>query len=499
MFKKILIANRGEIARRVIHACREMGIATVAVYSDPDKDSLHVREADEAFHLAGIEAFETYLDIDKILKIAKESKAEAIHPGYGFLSENAPFAEAVGKNKIKFIGPSPQALKILGSKVASKELAKKAQVPTVPGYAETKGQKGLPKGKELEKLANSIGYPLLIKAAAGGGGKGMRVVHQPEQLQEMVEGAEREALAFFKDKTLFIEKYFENPKHIEVQVLGDEKGNLVHLFERECSVQRRHQKMIEETPSPSLDEKKRKEICEAALSIVREARYSSAGTVEFLLDEKGNYYFLEVNTRLQVEHPITELVTGVDLVKAQIRIAAGEGLGFQQSDLVQRGHAIECRLYAEDPENNFLPAEGSAGVLREPVRPGVRIDSALEEGKPILPFYDPMLAKLIVWGENRGEAIGKTDALLRDFVLLGIRHNLDFLRSFIETKPFRSGKYHTHSVATFLPEYLKKKANETKALQTLISQIPLMQTRTRSNSSQPTSGIPSGMEGFRNA
>ena len=493
MFKKILIANRGEIARRIIAAVKEMGIATIAIYSDPDQNALHVQEADEAFPLEGIESKETYLDLEKVLKIAKEAKADAIHPGYGFLSENAEFAEACKKAKIKFIGPSPESMKLLASKVASKKLAQKAKVPTVPGY-----EGALPKGKELEKLAEEIGYPLLLKAAAGGGGKGMRVVHKAEELHEMAEGAEREALAFFKDKTLFIEKYVEEPKHIEVQLLGDEFGNLVHLFERECSIQRRHQKMIEESPSPSLTPKIREQTCESALRIAKEAKYFSAGTAEFLLDNKGNFYFLEVNTRLQVEHPVTELVTGMDLVKAQIRIAAGEKLWFKQEDIQQRGHAIECRLYAEDPENSFLPAEGKVGLLHEPQRPGVRIDSALQQGHDILPYYDPMLAKLIVWGENRDEAILKMQKLLRDYVLLGTRHNLDVLHFLIDTKAFKSGKYHTHTVTEVLDEFINNRKTWNEKLKGLAPLIKLKPQLSISQGKSVSHSLLHSLQGFRN-
>lgn len=489
--KKILIANRGEIARRVIAAAREMGIQTVAIYSDPDADALHVQEADEAYPLQGIESKETYLDADKVLKIAQDAKVDAIHPGYGFLSENADFATACQKNGIKFIGPSPDSMRLLASKVSSKELAKKAKVPVVPGHEGV-----LPRGEALEKIADKIGYPLLLKAAAGGGGKGMRIVHQASQLEEMVEGAEREALAFFKDKTLFIEKYVEHPKHIEVQLLGDEHGDLIHLYERECSIQRRHQKMIEESPSPSLTDKLRKEICAAALKIAQAAHYYSAGTAEFLLDTKGNFYFLEVNTRLQVEHPVTEAVTGLDLVKAQIRIASGEKLWFKQEDLSQRGHAIECRLYAEDPENQFLPSEGKAGLLREPQRPGVRIDSALQEGKEILPYYDPMLAKLICWSENRDEAILKMLRLLRDYVLLGIRHNLDVLHYLIRSQAFRDGTYHTHSVSELLEGFSKERASQQEILKALSTLKAASQT---SVSEKSTSFNPvESFQGFRN-
>ncbi len=499
MFKKILIANRGEIARRILRAAREMRIPSVAIYSNPDSSSLHVQEANEAYPLEGIESKETYLDIEKIITIAKKAKVDAIHPGYGFVSENAEFAQACEKAKIKFIGPSVKAMKLLASKVASKELAKKVKVPVVPGtvganlvFAQNKGRS---QGSPLQELAKEIGYPLLLKATAGGGGKGMRIVHKASELQEGVEGAEREALAFFKDKTLFIEKYIENPKHIEVQLLGDEHGNLVHLFERECSIQRRHQKMIEESPSPSLSPKLQEAICEAALKIAKEANYSSAGTAEFLLDSKGNFYFLEVNARLQVEHPVTEEVTGIDLVQAQIRIAAGEKLWFKQKDVKQKGHAIECRLYAEDPENQFLPSEGKAALLREPRSEGIRIDSALEEGKEILPYYDPMLAKLIVWASDRKEAISKMQKLLRDYVLLGIRHNLDVLHYLLETSAFMKNTYHTHTVSQVIEDYIQGKkvwADKFKKLAPLFKTSPVISNPKRKYD------LPESLKGFRN-
>lgn len=500
MFKKILIANRGEIARRVIAAAKEMGIQTVAIYSDPDAETLHVREANESYPLHGIESKETYLDANKVLEIAKKAKVEAIHPGYGFLSENADFAEACQKSKIKFIGPSPESMRLLASKTASKELAKKCGVPISPGWPPVGAlrEAPLPETKELKKLADKIGYPLLLKAAAGGGGKGMRVVHKASELAEMVESAEREALAFFNDKTLFIEKYIEEPKHIEVQLLGDEKGNLVHLFERECSVQRRHQKMIEESPSPSLTPELRKKICEAALKIAKEAKYYSTGTAEFLIDNKGNFYFLEVNTRLQVEHPITELVTGIDLVKAQIRIAAGEKLWFKQEDISQRGHSIECRLYAEDPENSFLPAEGIAGLLFEPQRPGIRIDSALEQDQVILPYYDPMLAKLIVYAEDRPTAILKMTQLLQDFILLGIRHNLDFLKFMLESKTFQEASYHTHSVGTLIEGFSKQRECIQKDLSELVPLFNMQSNNTPNKSVSAKSSSIDALQGFRN-
>lgn len=451
--KKILIANRGEIAMRVVAAAKELGYKTVAIYSDADAEAKHVKAADESYPLHGFEARETYLDIGKVLKIAKDSKSNLIHPGYGFLSENAIFAEECAKAGIKFIGPSPQAMRNLGSKVASKEIARKAKVPVVPGY---EGE--IPSEEELQKIASQIGYPLLIKASAGGGGKGMRVVHKPEELKDATAAAQREALAFFKDEKIFLEKYIEKPRHLEVQILGDEKGNLVHLFERECSVQRRHQKMIEESPSPSITEKFREEICQAALRLAKEVGYYSAGTVEFIVDQNDQFYFLEVNTRLQVEHPVTEAVTGIDLVKAQILVAEGHALPFKQAEIQQRGHAIECRLYAEDPENQFLPSEGEVGVLHEPTRPGVRIDSALESRQKIASFYDPMLAKLITYGWNRREAIQKMDALLEDYTLLGLRHNLDFLKLIIRSTDFEKGRYHTHSSQEWLKEFLKSRA-----------------------------------------
>ncbi len=495
MFEKLLIANRGEIARRINFAAREMGIKTVAIYSDPDAEALHVIEADEAYGLDGIESAETYLDISKVIAIAKKSGAQAIHPGYGFLSENANFANACEQEGIQFIGPSSKVITLLGSKIASKELAKKINISMVPGYS---GE--IPHGKKLQELAEKIGYPLLIKAAAGGGGKGMRVVHGPEELEEMIAGAEREAFAFFKDKTLFIERYFVKSKHIEVQILGDHHGNLIHLFERECSVQRRHQKMIEESPSPSLSAELRQRICEAAIKIAQAAGYCSAGTVEFLVDEQSHFYFLEVNTRLQVEHPVTEMVTGIDLVKAQIRIAAGETLNITQSQISQRGHAIECRLYAEDPENHFLPSEGKIGILKEPARPGIRIDSALEQGKPVLPYYDPMLAKLIVWGSDRQEAIQKMRMLLEDFSLLGIRHNLDFLKFVHESQEFIDGHYHTHSVAEWMPSFLSSRQKDkslSHAIALLASQQPVTQP-TMAGSFHEKSNPILRLAGFRN-
>jgi len=496
-FKKILVANRGEIALRVLNAAKELSIRTVVVYSEADKDSLPVQAADESYLLKGQEVSETYLDIPQILATAKAAQADAVHPGYGFLSENAEFARQCGDSGIVFIGPNPETIVQLGDKVASKKLALKAKVPVIPGY-----EKELPGPDELKKIAKKIGYPLLVKAAAGGGGKGMRLVQSEDELSEAIEIARREGLAYFNNDRIFLEKYIQNPRHVEVQILGDEKGQVLHLFERECSVQRRHQKMIEESPSPSISEKTRKALGEAAVRLAKAAAYSSLGTVEFLLDPKDNFYFLEVNTRLQVEHPITEMVTGIDLVKAQIKIAEGHRLPFGQNDLFQRGHAVECRLYAEDPENNFLPSEGVVGILREPSRPGVRLDSALQEGQNILSLYDPLLAKLIVYGANRKEALIKMNSLLRDYTLLGLRHNLDFLRYIINSYSFVKGQYHTHTVQELIGEFLTRRKEVSEFPSAALAIGVLAQKSTVIPKTSGSLGLRNSLEelkGFRNA
>ncbi len=458
-FKKILIANRAEIARRIIHACRELDIASVAIYSEEDAGSLYVKEASEAYLLNGSEIRETYLNIEQILQVAHKAGVDAIHPGYGFLSENAEFAQKCAEFGIKFIGPAPEALVKLGDKLSAKAIAHQAKVPTVPGY-----EGDIPQGEQLLQIAEKIGYPLLVKAAAGGGGKGMRLVTQAGELQEALLIAQREGLAYFGNDRVFIEKYLSEPRHIEVQILADEHGQVFHLFERECSMQRRHQKVIEEAPSPSISSQTRQALCEAAVRLAKAAQYSSAGTVEFIVDSQDQFYFLEVNTRLQVEHPVTESVTGIDLVQSQIAVAQGEKLDFQQSDIQLKGHAIECRLYAEDPENDFLPAEGVVGVLEEPHRPGVRIDSSLAEGQKILPIFDPMLAKLITFGATRQIALNKMQALLHDYTLLGIRHNIDFLNFLIQSNDFQSGHYHTHSVQPLLSEFQSLRASQSMPL-----------------------------------
>ncbi|MGZ6347128.1 MAG: acetyl-CoA carboxylase biotin carboxylase subunit [Anaerolineales bacterium] len=443
MFSKILIANRGEIAVRIMRACRELGIRTVAVYSEADHDALHVRLADEAVLLGTPAPKESYLNIEKIIAAAKQTKTEAIHPGYGFLSENSVFAEAVQSAGLTFIGPPPSAIKAMGDKAESKVSMKKAGVPTIPGL------EGLESDKEFKKAAREIGYPMLVKAAAGGGGKGMRVVNEESQMSESLEAARREALNAFGDQRLLIEKYVPRAHHIEFQVLGDQHGHLVHLFERECSVQRRYQKIIEETPSPLLTRELRAEMGQAAVAAAEAVGYTNAGTVEFIVDpDTLEFYFLEMNTRLQVEHPVTELVVGLDLVQWQIRVAAGEHLPFKQADLIQRGHAIECRVYAEDPAHGFLPSTGRLLQVVEPHGPGLRVDSGYAAGDEVTHFYDPLLAKLIVNAESRATAIGRMQAALRDYVIHGVITNIDFLQAVLGQADFVNGAVTTRWVET---------------------------------------------------
>jgi acetyl-CoA carboxylase biotin carboxylase subunit len=442
-FHKILIANRGEIAIRIMRACRELGIKTVAVYSEADAHAQHVQFADEAILLGGAAPKESYLNVDALLRAARDSKADAIHPGYGFLSENASFAAAVESANLTFIGPSADSIRAMGDKAESKILMKKAGVPTVPGY------EGLETYEEFLKAANEIGYPVLVKAAAGGGGKGMRVVNAESELSEAIELAKREALNAFGDERLLIEKYLANAHHIEIQVFGDKHGNLVHLFERECSVQRRHQKIIEESPSPLLTPELREQIGQAAVNAAKAVGYYNAGTVEFIFDPiLSSFFFLEMNTRLQVEHPITELVTGLDLVHWQIRIAAGEKFPFTQSDLHQHGHAIECRVYAEDPSTGFLPSTGKLLQFIQPQGPGIRVDSGFAVGDEVTHFYDPLLAKLIVHAERREEAINRMKNALNDFIVHGVVTNIDFMRAVLETDDFKQGKISTRWVET---------------------------------------------------
>lgn len=448
MFNKILIANRGEIAIRIMRACRELNIKTVAVYSEADKDSLHVQFADEAVLLGDASPKESYLSADKIIRAALDSKADAIHPGYGFLSENASFAAAVDSAHLTFIGPSTDSIRAMGDKAESKILMKKAGVPTVPG------NESLESFDEFKKAAKNIGYPVLVKAAAGGGGKGMRIVNSENELNESIGLARREALNAFGDERLLIEKYLPEAHHIEFQVFGDKQGNLVHLFERECSVQRRHQKIIEETPSPLLTPELRAKMGEAAVNAAKAVGYFNAGTVEFIFDPiHSKYFFLEMNTRLQVEHPITELVAGVDLVQWQIRIAAGEKFPFTQSDFHQHGHAIECRIYAEDPANGFLPSTGQLLQFIQPHGPGIRVDSGFAVGSDVTHFYDPLLAKLIVHAESRNAALERMKTALRDFIVHGVVTNIDFMRAVLETDDFKTGKVSTRWVESKFNEW----------------------------------------------
>src|SRR5262249_30778812 len=438
MFKKILIANRGEIAVRVIRACRELGITSVAVFSDVDRASLHVRKADEAYHIGLPAAAESYLNMGKILEVAKRAGADAIHPGYGFLSENAKFAEACADAGIKFIGPTAAAMEKMGSKTRSRQYMEKADVPFVPGTSH-----GVDSKQEALGVAEKIGYPVMLKAAAGGGGKGMRLVSEPEELGAALESARSEALRAFGDAEVYIEKAILNPRHIEMQILADEHGNTVYLGERECSIQRRHQKVLEESPSPVVDADLRRRIGETAVRVARAADYTNAGTVEFLMDQQKNFYFLEMNTRLQVEHPVTELVTGLDLVHLQIHIAAGEKLPFRQEDIKLRGHAIECRIYAEDPDNNYFPSPGKITLLLAPSGPGIRRDSGMYEGWHVPIEYDPLLAKLIGYGTHRPQAISRLVRALNEYFVGGIKTNISLFRRILRDPDFQAGNFDT--------------------------------------------------------
>jgi 3-methylcrotonyl-CoA carboxylase alpha subunit len=448
-FHKILIANRGEIALRVMRSCHAMGIETVAVYSDADADAPHVRFASEAVHLGAAPALESYLRIEKITEAALRTGAEAIHPGYGFLSENAEFAESCAAAGIVFIGPPPAAIRAMGLKSSARRLAAEAGAPVVPGYDGADQSV-----KTLRARMIEIGFPVLIKASAGGGGKGMRVVRVESAIEEAFESARREAEKAFGDGSLLLEKYIEEARHVEIQILGDARGNLVHLFERDCSLQRRHQKIVEESPSPAVNEELRRKMGEVAVNIGRAIGYTSAGTVEFILAPSGEFHFIEVNTRLQVEHPVTEMVTGLDLVRLQIEIAEGRPLPFAQADLNAEGHAIEARLYAEDPANDFLPEAAQILDLRLPAIEGLRIDSGIESGMEVGIHYDPLLAKLIARGENRDAAIRKLVYALRQSSIQGLRTNRDFLIRLLDHPDFRQGRAHTGFIAEHLDELI---------------------------------------------
>ncbi|BAT72152.1 acetyl-CoA carboxylase, biotin carboxylase subunit [Thermosulfidibacter takaii ABI70S6] len=444
MFKKVLIANRSEIAVRIIRACKEMGIKTVAVFSEVDRDALHVRMADEAYCIGPAPARESYLRIDKIIDVAKRSGAEAIHPGYGFLAENAEFAEACEREGIVFIGPPKDSIVAMGSKTVARQTAMKAGVPVIPGTLEPLSD------EEIFQKAKEIGFPIMLKAVAGGGGKGMRLVNNEEELESAVRLARSEAKGAFGDDSLYIEKYIENPRHVEMQILVDKEGNGVYLGERECSIQRRHQKVIEETPSVIMDEDLRRRMGEAALKVAKAAGYYSAGTVEFLVDKDRNFYFLEVNTRLQVEHPVTEMVTGIDIVKEMIKIAADEKLSFTQKDVRMEGAAMEFRVYAEDPFNNFMPTPGKITGYRVPGGPGIRIDSGVYEGAVVPMEYDPIVAKLIVWGKDRNEVISRSRRALREFVVRGIRTTIPFHLMVLDDERFVKGEFDTTFVASVI-------------------------------------------------
>ena len=454
--KKLLVANRGEIALRVMRSAKEMGISTVAVYSEADRNAPFVRFADEAVCIGPPASKESYLVIEKLVQVCKDLKVDAVHPGYGFLSENGDFCRALEKTGVIFVGPSPHAMKVMGDKLAAKEAVKSHGVPLVPG---TEGAvSGI---EEAMKVAKTITFPILIKAAAGGGGKGMRIVNQESELKEGLERAISEATNAFGDGSVFIEKYVAGPRHIEVQIMADAHGNTCYLFERECSVQRRHQKVVEEAPSAVLTPELRKRMGEAAVAVAKSVDYTGAGTVEFLLDEKMNFYFMEMNTRLQVEHPVTEMITGLDLVKLQIRVAEGEKLPFTQDELRINGHAIEIRVYAEDPMNNFLPDIGTLTTYRPPQGPGVRVDDGFEEGMEIPIHYDPMIAKLITHGTTRDEAINRMERAIDDYAIAGVETTLPFCRFTMGHPAFRNGKYDTHFVRDhFRPELLEALTEE---------------------------------------
>lgn len=438
MFKKILIANRGEIAVRVIRACRELGVTSIAVYSTVDRDSIHVQLADEAVCIGEASPEKSYLNIDAIIKAARETNAEAIHPGYGFLAENHLFAERCETESIAFIGPDSKALKLVGDKVASRKVTKNAGIPIIPGMKSKSTSVD-----ECMTEAEKIGYPVLLKASAGGGGKGMRVIYSKDELNTAVEAGMREAKSAFGDPSVYLEKYIEQPRHIEFQILADKYGHAIHLFERECSIQRRHQKIIEESPSTALDDDMRKRMGKTALKVIEVSKYSNAGTVEFLVDRDKNFYFLEVNARLQVEHPVTELVTGIDLVHSQLRIAAGEKLWLKQQQLRQNGHAIECRIYAEDPQNNFLPSAGKILFMKEPSGPGIRHDCGIYSGYNVSVYYDPILSKLIIWAPTRKICCKRIASALIDFPILGIKTNIEFLHDAITHSEFSAGNTFT--------------------------------------------------------
>jgi acetyl-CoA carboxylase biotin carboxylase subunit len=476
MFKKILIANRGEIAVRIARGCREMGISPVAVYSDVDRTSLHVRMADEAVRIGPPPSTESYLAIEKVIDAARRTGAEAIHPGYGFLSENSEFAAAVEQAGLVLIGPPASSMKLMGSKTTARQTAQNAGAPVVPGATTP-----LASLEEAERVAASTGYPIMLKAVSGGGGKGMRMVRSSAELASSFALAQSEAASSFKDDSLYIEKLIERPRHIEIQLIGDRHGNMVYLGERECSLQRRHQKVVEECPSPSVDPELRRRMGEAAVSIARAAGYTNAGTIEFLVDQDKHFYFLEMNTRLQVEHPVTELVVGRDLVHEQIRVAAGERLSFSQDDIVMRGAAIECRVYAEDPDNNFLPSPGRITGLSVPSGPGIRHDSGIYEGWEVPVYYDSLLAKLAVWAETREAAINRLARALSEYSIEGVRTSLPFFRAVVGDPEFRRGDFDTGFIDRFLAVKNQEDSSDETVLADIAAIAAILHERTTSS------------------
>jgi acetyl-CoA carboxylase biotin carboxylase subunit len=485
---KILVSNRGEIALRIMRSIRELGLKSVAVYSEADRNALHVRYADEAVFIGPSPSTQSYLNMDKILEVSKLLGVDAIHPGYGFLSENALFAQKVADAGLLFIGPSPSSIKTMGSKLAAKEAALQFDIPMVPG-----GNHAIKDITEAKKIAAATGYPVLIKASAGGGGKGMRIVEQEADFEEQMQRAVSEALSAFGDGSVFIEKYISSPRHIEIQVLGDRHGNIVHLFERECSVQRRYQKVVEEAPSCILTPEVREAMGNAAVNVARSCGYYGAGTVEFIMDQHLHFYFLEMNTRLQVEHPVTELITGVDLVKEQIHIAEGWPLSFSQNDLSIKGHAVELRVYAEDPCNNFLPDIGRLSRYCIPKGPGIRVDDGFEQGMDIPIYYDPMIAKLIAYGQNREEAIARMVRAIDEYEITGIENTLAFGKFVMNHEAFRSGNFDTHFVSKhFIPSHLDPKENLMETEEIAAALTIYLSSRRKAAVSYTAPEVPSG-------
>ncbi len=492
--KKILVANRGEIALRVLKTAKEMGIKVVTVYAEDDKNLPHALFADESYSLGMGALADTYLNKKKLIEIAKASGADSIHPGYGFLSENEEFAKMVEAAGIIFIGPTPESIVLMGDKIGSKKALEKIKIPLTPGYHGDDQSED-----NLVKEAKKIGYPILIKASAGGGGKGMRIVHQDSELVEAIQGAKSEGLKSFGSDKVLIEKYVVNPRHIEVQLMSDTHGNHLHFFERECSIQRRYQKVVEETPAPNMSQELRLKVCQTAVDIAKGINYRGAGTVEFIMSQDGTFYFMEMNTRLQVEHPVTEMVTGSDLVKCQIIVAQGDKLPMKQEDIKQKGAAIECRIYAEDPDNNFMPSIGKIDRIGSPTLRDVRLDCGFLDGTEVGVNYDPMLAKLVVWGETRDLAISKSIASLDEVLFLGVKTNRDYLKRVLGHKDFIAGKTHTHFLPDHKDELLPIKFNNTE-LANFIAAMIFSEKRvvTQTQGSELLSNPWTTLTGFRN-